>query len=440
MSIPVLQYHESDLIYLDKPTNYVKPTWPQLIYSHHSADQPFNITEDLPLNKRHFIYQLCSANPLLNKLKYSSCEYPFDDPGISFMDRSDSLAIKSDDHCTVSVNKTIGWRSGRCDVCVKEGMAYWEIELVNGGTAIVDNKDESKHIQDKLNSTPHVRFGISRREALLETPVGCDIYGYGIRDNILETIHDGKITHKFQPCTLKNGDRIGLLLKLPDFDNQYEQAKTYNEYRIKLLSSFPGEHSRKRIKSSNQEFQKALLRNHDPKDIIRDQIAIRYKSQLFFESTDYVKTTKPEYYTSEEQSKEESYLLKDSYLKVYLNDTYLGVAFEDLLPFLPPFSELQYNEKFYMAHWKNSSDVNYMNDTNSNGILKNKFVNNNKLGYYPSISCFNGGVAKIITAPNEMKNWETVKGEHPSVKSLNEIYLEQISDEIIWDLIDEIEV
>ena len=72
-------------------------------------------------------------------------------------------------------------------------------------------------------------------------------------------------------------------------------------------------------------------------------------------------------------------------------------------------------------------------------LLKNKYVNNNKLGYYPTISCFNGGVARIVTNTKQLLYWDKVKQDKRDVKCLDEIYDEQVADEIVWDIIDEVE-
>ncbi|AAS52912.1 AER231Wp [Eremothecium gossypii ATCC 10895] len=442
MSAPVISYQEGDLVYTN--SDAARPAFPQFVVSHSLDGREFLTTEDTPLNKRHFIYQPCAPNPLLTQMKYCTSEYPYECSGINTMDRSDMLAMEAGSNDCVSVPASCGWRSGRCDVCLKEGMVYWEIELLAGGaSAAGEGEDEKKNHQQALNSTPHVRFGIGRRECSLDTPVGCDFYGYGIRDNQLESVHDGKLSQVLPPTRLKPGDRIGLLLMLPSFDEQYEQAMEYTSYKVQALSVTPGnsEFAKKRNKSTNKEFQKALLRNHDPKNIIRDHIAIRYKNQLFFESTDYVRTTKPEYYTSDNRRRADFYQLKGSYLKVFLNGKELGNAFEGLQPFLPPFSELNYNEKFYMNHWKFHSEAIPSRGTDRNSILKNKYTNNGRLGYYPMVSCFNGGVVRIITRKSELKYWNFAVNEGiQRVHTLEELHQQQTGEDIALDIIDELEL
>ncbi|AET41187.1 Bre2p Ecym_7360 [Eremothecium cymbalariae DBVPG len=445
MSVPVIPYQVSDFVYQDEVST--RPSWPIFDSSHTSKDQEFVTTEDIPLNRRHFLYQPCSPNPLLSQLKYVTSEYPYSHAGINTMDRSDMLAVGKNSNDVVSVIETCGWRSGRCDVPIKEGVAYWEVELVEGGyPGVIDDQDDDdkRHHLQMLHSTPHVRFGVCRRESSLEAPVGCDTYGYGIRDNNMECLHNGKLSQVLLPTKLKPGDNIGFLLKLPSFQEQYDQAMAYTERMIEVLSAGNGNNgtSKKRMRNMNMEFKKSLLLNHDPKNIVRDQIAIRYKNQLFFESADFIKTNKSEYVNLENQDDKDFFSLKGSSLTVYLNGEKLGKAFENLQPYLPPFSELHYNEKFYMNHWKNHMDsIPKMGGSSQrNGILKNKYTNNGKLGYYPTISCFNGGIARIITQKSELKYYDSITDEFDTViHTIDELYKQQIADDIVWDLVDEIE-
>lgn len=455
-----------------------------------STYEGFNKPIDTPLNKRHFIYAPCAPMTLFTELGYCNTEYPFDKPGFNTMDRSDGLSMICKGNDTVGVMESMGWRTGRCDVCIKEGTSYWEVEVVKGGVSIdEDAGNDPIKIKDAIDTSPHLRFGISRRETSLEAPVGFDQYGYGVRDQALESVHGGELKKKIiTDKQLKQGDTIGFLLTLPDSKKQIEQAKDYTLRRLQTLmksdpsnSEHAGDHDhlttgpqRKKVRNSkysSNEFQKALLRDIDYSDIVRDQIAIRYKGQLLYEATDYIKTTKPEYFSTDHKDEEYYDSLKGSSLKIFLNGEYLGNAFDDLNPFLPPFSELQYNEKFYYNYWKNggSSDdgirnhnsgindddmdlkkepsiVNTLrsdiikNNMDRKQILRNKYVNNNRLGYYPTVSCFNGGEAKIITMKTELKYLEQVQTTTTdSITTLDTLFNEQIADDIVWDIIDEIE-
>ncbi|SCV05505.1 LANO_0H08966g1_1 [Lachancea nothofagi CBS 11611] len=407
--------------------------------------------EDIPLNRRNFIYTPCSANVLFKTLKYTTSEYPFDVAGFNYMDRADDLCVSQNSNEIVGVQEPLGWRTARCDACIKEGTVYWEVEVLKDGGLEVPPGGSLKLLKDKVNSMPHVRVGISRREASLECPVGFDLYGYGIRNVSLESIHDGKMKQTLPQCQVKAGDRLGFILHLPSMEEQIEQARSFSEFKIDALSSYAGSTAdgpvKKRAKKLSREFHQDLLRDQDYNNVIRDQIAIRYKNQLFLEATDYVKTTKPEYYTSDKRERHESYPLNDSYLKVFLNGKELGVAFDQLKPFLPPFSELKYNEKLYFNHWRNEVSTNTGPDEFGmrpeprlkHNILRNKYVNNGRLGYFPTVSCFNGGSAKLISSVGELRHWDTLSKAIPGIKTVNEVFQEQVADDIVWDIVDEVE-
>lgn len=141
-----------------------------------------------------------------------------------------------------------------------------------------------------------------------------------------------------------------------------------------------------------------------------------------------------------------------------LTGKYLGKAFENLKPLLPPFSELQYNEKFYLGYWQHGEARDESNDKNTTSakkkkqqqkkkkglILRNKYVNNNKLGYYPTISCFNGGTARIISEEDKLEYLDQIRSAYcvdgnSKVNTLDTLYKEQIAEDIVWDIIDELE-
>lgn len=469
-----------------------RPAFPQFTNTHEDFYKPV----DIPINKRNFIYFPCSPNPEFTRLGYCTTEYPFQKPGFNIMDRSAGISVKDKSNQTVSVGKTMGWRTSRCDVCVKEGVAYWEVQVLKGG-ATVNGSSAGNNSQQKdaIDSSAHLRFGITRREASLEGPVGFDSYGYGIRDQGLESIHEGKLKQVLDTSkyVLKEGDTLSFMLGLPKFNVQVDQAKEYTLRRINALrevtstkshnsttpsaiplngSSEEPASKRRHKMNKNTDFHLALLEDIKYNDIVRDHIAIRYKNQLFFEATDYIKTTKPEYYSSDKRERLDYYNLNDSFLSVYLNGEYIGDAFKELNPFLPPFSELQYNEKFYAGYWRNGeyvedqeiesklkseNDTDHLyqtsnksktalqsNDHKKGLLLRNKYVNNNKLGYYPTVSCFNGGEASIVTDRDQLKYFDKIvlpssdinKNE---VKTLDVLFMEQIADDIVWDILDEVE-
>lgn len=480
----VIPYQDDDFSIKDSST---RPSLPHFI----STSDNFYKPVDIPINKRNFIYCPCAPNPSFPQLGYCTTEYPYESSGFNLMDRSAGISIEDKSNKTVSVGPTMGWRTSRSDVCIKEGAAYWEVEVVKGGTTVPVSSNNNILKKDAIDCSPHLRFGVTRREASLEGPVGFDVYGYGIRDQGLESFHEGKLRKVLNPdqYQLKQGDILSFILYLPKLDVQVNQAKEYTIQRINALKNAsksmkthrtpvteqwnshngneePATKKRPKI-AKNTDFHLALLEDIRYNDIIRDHIAIRYKNQLFFEATDYIKTTIPEYYSSDKRERQDYYSLDGSFLAVYCNGKYLGKAFQNLNPFLPPFSELQYNEKFYAGYWRNGeyieehgNDINQSDlegvyqrssknkNSTSNGhkkglLLRNKYVNNNRLGYYPTVSCFNGGEANILTEQGQLKYFDVITPPEPldikDIKTLNTLFMEQVADDIVWDIIDEVE-
>lgn len=255
-----------------------------------------------------------------------------------------------------SITTDRGWLSARTDIPIQEGKVYFEFNII------------------KADEQSHVRIGLGRREASIEAPIGFDAYGYGLRDKTGQKLHLSRPAN-FMKEGFKSGDVIGILVELP---------KT--------------------------EFQ----------DIVRDQIAIRYRNRLYFERFDYTPTEKMEHLLNPVTVFGEKAIpdlnpfkpdsLPGSSIKVYKNGEFFGTAFEDLYAFLPPYSEQKNNV--------------------------NKFNNNGTLGYYPTVSVFKGGVAEINAGPDFKFKPSDLKSD---VKEFHELYDQKIADDVVWDIIDEIE-
>lgn len=151
--------------------------------------------------------------------------------------------------------------------------------------------------------------------------MGFDVYGYGIRDQKLESIHKGKLTKvlNVDQYQLYHGDIISFVLYLPKFEIQVNQAKGYTVQRISALKNASKSmktrytsikklwesHSsneafmirKRQRKDRNRDFHLALLNDIKYNDITRAHIATMYENQLFFEANDFIKTTIPEYFS-----------------------------------------------------------------------------------------------------------------------------------------------
>ncbi|XDT02995.1 Hypothetical protein J6897_00801 [Nakaseomyces glabratus] len=253
---------EVDLV-LDDSVGERRPHLPVYQETHEVNGVQFWKTEDIPLSRRNFIYRPCLPNPLFTELGYCTTEYPFDTSGVNIQDRSYGMSVLRGENSVVSVRAKDGWRTARSDVCIKEGDVYWEVEVLNvgngsgsssgsgtgsGSSSNVDvdvdvDKGSVQQRRQFLNSSAHVRVGISRREASLEGPVGFDSYGYGLRDFSLESIHDGQLEQVLARAPLKNGDRLGFLVSLPSVEAGSASAGVHREADRSACVARPGARS-----------------------------------------------------------------------------------------------------------------------------------------------------------------------------------------------------
>lgn len=252
-----------------------------------------------------------------------------------------------------------GWVSARANVAMTEGRWFFEFRIVES------------------DDTRHVRVGIGRREASLEAPIGFDGYGYGLRDKTGDKVHLSR-PKPFMDEGFQAGDVIGIVVELPEGPFM---------------------------------------------DVSRSQVAMRYKSNLYYEKFDYVATKPMDHLLNPVTVFGEKAIadanswrpetLSGSKMTVYKNGKLMGTCFEDLYSFLPPNSEL----------------------TNNKFNREGKYVNNGSLGYYPTLSVYNGGVAELNAGPGFDFKPELDDGVRP----LYQLYDQSIADDILWDLVDELE-
>lgn len=157
----------------------------------------------------------------------------------------------SADATTVCSDK--GFRSARTNVGVRSGEYYAEIEILPP-EQLVAGVGAPGPIPAAMKDGAHVRVGWARREAQINAPVGFDGYSYGYRDKTGDKVTLSRPLPYGKPFTA--GDVVGLYIKLPP------------------------------LRQAEDE--------HDPANIRRERIAIRYRAQLFFESLEYPKNREME--------------------------------------------------------------------------------------------------------------------------------------------------
>jgi len=125
------------------------------------------------------------------------------------------------------------------------------------------------------------------------------------------------------------------------------------------------------------------------------------------------------------------------FFKVFKNGKEMGIAFENLLAFLPPAS---------------------VPSTEAVKAGARTGFDDGMVGYFPAISAFNGGVAQVNFGPNfwhppeemakqreqdiQMQGNDAVEKQIPEgrrLRAIGERYKEQIAEDIVWDMVDEVD-
>lgn len=436
---------------------------------HHDVSDPdgnaisFHEVTDHVHNKKLFSYTYCIADPTFPSSFYYRQTEP--EPYGPHMSLQDSAINMFFDPSATHVTTDKGFRMSRANVSVREGRWYWECRITRGMLT---------HPDPANNNPPangHVRVGWARKEASLDAPVGFDAYSYGFRDVHGEKVHMSRPKSFFPPGEgILEGDVIGLEIHLPS-ETLHKKVVTGNY---------------------NQAVDGADSYD-DPgaPNIVRDRVPTRYKGRVYFEKGAYHSTKEledlmnPSPIVSTSTRNAESVAtgtgrritgaaargasasdppnpnhvipalrtLPRSCIRLYKNGKPMGEPFTQLLAFLPPASRPA------------------AGPTNRDGL------DDGTLGYYPAVSVFRGGAAQVNFGPNfwcppeglfdqsepcvsadkdgdvEMSGTGNRysaaaaaaratfdrKRRLEQVKSMSERYIDQIVEDIVYDVIDEVD-
>lgn len=411
-------------------------------------------------NKKGYKYTHCVADPQFrHKQFYRQSEVPPFGPRMSYEDTDRYFHF--DESATIVTNEK-GWRMGRGNVVAREGRMYYEVKILRGippEGPIVDPETGA------AVPAPHVRVGWARREAPLDAPVGYDGYSYGITDARFEAQHRSRASKMFRPLPkgskskhmkprpphnrpmpveyimdqeVREGDVIGLEIQLPSLSLHRKVVDGIYNPAVDIGDGFDWQNAPR--DQWNQE---------KPVDIIRDRIPVPYKGNFYFEQLDFTSTKAveayhdrgpvPKIHPSPNHDEVSVRSLPYSSIKVYKNGKEVGIAFENILAFLPPASQPS------AEAIKAGARVGY-----DDGMV----------GYFPAISAFNGGTAQVNFGPDfwcppeefqkqrEKDIAEMSSGNGSSkkkvpegrkLKPIGERYKEQIAEDVTWDIIDEVD-
>lgn len=344
----------------------------------------------------------------------------------------------------------------RANVCAREGRWYYECKILSGVKN--PNHDPTFTQQQDSSSTSggHVRLGWARREANLDTPVGFDAYSYGLRDVSGQKVHLSR-PKDFAPSndSFCEGDVIGLEITLPSLALHRKVVE--------------GSYNKAVDVSDDLDLHPAA----EAPEIIRDRVPIRYKGVVYFEQFEYSSVkdledlmnpapslsnaavaAKDAAATAPPHPNHPSAALRTlpfSSIKVYKNSKLLGAPFTDLLAFLPPASR--------PAAQQGARDG----------------LDDGMLGYFPAISVFRGGAAEVNFGPDfwcppsdlavpgqedgdegedgdvndhgatalasrdPATRKQHSQGKNSRLRGMGERYVEQIAEDVVYDLVDEVD-
>ncbi|KAG8739035.1 hypothetical protein FRC10_006230 [Ceratobasidium sp. 414] len=331
----------------------------------------FRLTADIPMNRMGFRYIPAGPSTMPGIICRTLESPPASRVHVSWEDRSPFVRV-TEDGLRLTTDK--GYRSARLNVPVREGKWYLEVVIERGGG---DGKGEGTNPEGA-----HVRLGWARREAPLNGPVGLDGYSYGIRDKTGEKVTLSRSKPYGKP--FRSGDVIGLYISLPP-----------------RPESQPGDPT-------------------DPARIMRKRIPIQFKHQLYFESMEYrvskemealleqnnkppppalPSPTKRSAKSLPERGRKKPPpapvmrplpILHGSKVAFFVNGECQGVAFEDIYDYL----QLRVDPKSSSAKASKKGGVEAFQREREN------IFDDGWLGYYPFVSVFGGGLARINAGPD----------------------------------------
>ncbi|KAL8692461.1 MAG: hypothetical protein Q9218_002529 [Villophora microphyllina] len=429
------------------PTDFDPPREPTFNPILQRGNRHFNELDEHISNKKAFRYTNCIADPAFPSSRWfrQTEAHPFT-PRFSFQEASSHILFDDTGRC-ITTEK--GFRMARANIGAREGRWYYECKILSG----VKPPNHDPALTTGSEPGGHVRLGWARREASLDTPVGFDAYSYGLRDVSGQKVHLSR-PKDFMPNneSFCEGDVIGLELTLPSLALHRKVVE--------------GSYNKAVDVSDDLDPQYAAA---EATDIVRDRVPIRYKGVVYFEQFEYTiakeledlmnpsptasalstsMTTTNAASTAPPNPNHPSLTMRTlpfSGIKVYKNGKFIGTPFTDLLAFLPPASK--------PAVQQGARDLP---------------LDDGMLGYFPAISVFRGGAAEVNFGPDfwcppsdlavgidagEEDDHENTKpkgrdaatkqqhsqGKNSRLRGLGERYVEQIAEDVVYDLVDEVD-
>ncbi len=273
----------------------------------------------------------------------------------------------------------------------------------------------------------------------MTAPVGFDSYGYAYRDNTGDRVHEGRPLQYGRPY--KTGDVIGCLISLPPRPRPPPASNREPE----PLEAQPT--SAERLITDVSELPREALNlfGHE-----RKHPTIRIKDNIYFESPEYQSINIPPLlnalYLGTEITSPESMvrpenrpfatpvllqplpwnatlqstqfpIAEGSFIEFYLNGVSQGVAYRDIPLAIPAAATLPADRRRPMQSHLPDPPI----------------ADDGSIGYYPAISMFRKGAAKVNFGP-KFRNPPRQEDTLP----MSERLMEREVEDALWDAVDEV--
>lgn len=337
----------------------------------------YHLTDQIANNHLGFRYTPAGLAEPGSKIAYRTIESR--PPGYvraSWEDRNPFVKVTADG---LGLCGEKGYRSARLNVPIREGNWYIEIKVEQGGG--------EKLPDSATKEGAHVRLGWSRRESLLNCPVGVDGYSYGFMDKNGYKVNLSRPRPYARP--FGSGDVIGMYISLPPRrkpkpNDPYDPAIIKRE---RIAIEFKGQEYWESVEYPQSKEMMALM----------DSSANKNKDVTSVPSTNKKSATVknvPERGRGKKPAPQQAPLqplptLRGSLIAFFINGEPQGIAFQDLYDYL----QLRKGPSARKDRTRRRAREGLAEHT------ENPF-DDGWLGYYPTISLFNGARVHINAGPD----------------------------------------
>ncbi|TRM64470.1 hypothetical protein BD626DRAFT_568220 [Schizophyllum amplum] len=327
-------------------------------------------TDLIPMNHIGFRYTPAGIHPVNHLLPLRTIAYRPPTFRAAFEDRSPYIGISQDG---LTLEGCGGFRTVRCTAPMREGKWYMEIEVVRGGG----------------DTGAHVRLGWSRRETLLNGPIGLDGYSYAYRDRTGDKVTLARPRPYGRP--FGTGDIIGMYISLPPRRpaNPLDPHDPAHLSRVRIPIDYKGQEVFEALEYKPSPEMTALMDPHAAAKAAAS--ASRPTKQANDRAPDKRSGRAPGGARSANAAPASRPLprLHGAHIAFFVNGVCQGVAFEDILDFLPLRAAASAHRGPRRRPPKEGQKEHRLN-AHDDGTL----------GYYPSISLYGPARVRLNPGPD----------------------------------------